>query len=57
MSRSHALAAGFGSRAVNTFRLRSAVAASLAIGSLSLCLIVAVTILSIKVVSATPLPV
>lgn len=57
MSRSHALAAGFGSRAVSTFRLRSAVAASIAIGSLSLCLIVAVTILSIKVVAAMPLPV
>lgn len=57
MSRSHALAAGFGSRAVRIFRIRSAVAASLAIGSLALCLMVAVTILSIKVVAAMPLPV
>jgi hypothetical protein len=33
-----------------------AVAATLAIGSLSLCLIVTLTVLSIKVSMATPLP-
>jgi len=56
MSRSHGAAAGFGSRAATTFRLRTAIAASIAIGAISLCLIVAVTVLSIKVVAAMPLP-
>jgi hypothetical protein len=37
--------------------LTNAVAASLAIGALSLCLIVALTVLSIKVSMAMPLPV
>jgi hypothetical protein len=37
-------------------RLIHAVAASLAVGSLSLCLIVALTVLSIKISSAAPLP-
>jgi hypothetical protein len=37
--------------------LTNAVAASLAIGSLSLCLIVALTVLSIRISMAMPLPV
>jgi hypothetical protein len=51
-------AAGFDSHAapVASSRLTHAVAASLAIGSLSLCLIVALTVLSIKVSMAMPLP-
>ena len=51
-------AAGFGSRSapVASARLRNAVAASLAIGSLSLWLIVTLTVLSIKVSMAMPLP-
>jgi len=52
-------AAGFDGHAapVASSRLINAVAASLAIGSLSLCLIVAVTVMSIKVSMAMPLPV
>jgi hypothetical protein len=52
-------AAGFEGHAapVASSRLINAVAASLAIGSLSLCLIVALTVLSIKVGMACPLPV
>ena len=52
-----ARAAGFDGPAapVASSRLINAVAASLAIGSLSLCLIVALTILSIKVSIAMPL--
>ncbi len=51
-------AAGFDSRLapVASSRLTDAVAASLAIGSLSLCLIVTLTVLSIKVATAMPLP-
>jgi hypothetical protein len=51
-------AAGFNGRAapVASSRLIDAVAASLAIGSLSLCLIVALTVLSIKVSMAMPIP-
>jgi hypothetical protein len=51
-------AAGFEGHAapVASSRLTNAVAASLAIGSLSLCLIVALTMLSIKVSMALPLP-
>jgi hypothetical protein len=51
-------AAGFDGPAapVASSRLTNAVAASLAIGSLSLCLIVALTVLSIKVSMAMPLP-
>jgi hypothetical protein len=51
-------AAGFDGHAapVASSRLTNAVAASLAIGSLSLCLIVALTALSIKVTMAMPLP-
>jgi hypothetical protein len=37
-------------------RLTDAVAASLAIGSLSLCLIVTLTVLSIRVAMAMPIP-
>ncbi len=40
---------------VASSRLINAVAASLAIGSLSLCLIVALTVLSIKVSMAMPI--
>jgi len=52
-------AAGFNrpSAPVASSRLIDAVAASLAIGSLSLCLIVTLTVLSIKVSMAMPLPV
>jgi len=51
-------AAGFEGPAapVASSRLIHAVAASLAIGSLSLCLIVALTVLSIRVGMAMPLP-
>ena len=51
-------AAGFEGHAapVASSRLTNAVAASLAIGSLSLCLIVALTALSIKVSMAMSLP-
>jgi hypothetical protein len=41
---------------VVSFRLTGAVAASLAIGALSLCLIVTLTVLSIKVTLAMPIP-
>ncbi len=56
MSRSYGATAGFGSRTAATFRLRTAIAASIAIGAISLCLILAITALSIKVVAAMPLP-
>ena len=51
-------AAGFNGRSapVASSRLTHAVAASLAIGSLSLCLIVTLTVLSIKVAMAMPIP-
>jgi hypothetical protein len=51
-------AAGFQGRSapVASSRLTDAVATSLAIGSLSLCLIVTLTILSIKVSMAMPFP-
>jgi hypothetical protein len=51
-------AAGFGSRSapVASPRLRNAVAASLAIGSLSLWLIVTLTVVSIRVSMAMPIP-
>ena len=50
--------AGFNGRcaSVASSLLTDAVAASLAIGSLSLCLIVTLTVLSIKVSMAMPLP-
>ena len=51
-------AAGFNGRSapVASSRLTDAVAASLAIGALSLCLIVTLTVLSIKVAVAMPIP-
>ncbi|WP_291688393.1 hypothetical protein [Bradyrhizobium sp.] len=50
-------AAGFnGGSAPASSQLTDAVATSLAIGSLSLCLIVTLTVLSIKVAMAMPLP-
>ena len=51
-------AAGFASPSapVASHRLTRAVAASLAIGALSLCLIVTLTVLSIKVTMAMPIP-
>lgn len=51
-------AAGFNGRSAPaaSSRLTDAVAASLAIGALSLCLIVTLTVLSIKVSMAMPLP-
>ncbi len=54
MSRSSISGVGFGRRAarVASTRLTGAVAATLAVASLSLCLIVAITVLSIKVAVA-----
>jgi hypothetical protein len=51
-------AAGFEDRSapVASSRLHDIVAASLAIGSLSLCLIVTLTVFSLKVSMATPIP-
>ena len=51
--------AGFESRLapVASSRLTNAIAASLAIGSLSLCLAVTLTVLSIKISMAMPLPI
>jgi hypothetical protein len=51
-------AAGFNGRQapVASSRLIDAVAASLAIGSLSLCLIVTLTVLSIQATMAMPIP-
>jgi hypothetical protein len=51
-------AAGFDSRSarVASKRLHDAVAAALAIGSLSLCLIVTLTVFSIKVSMAMSIP-
>jgi len=51
-------AAGFGGCAapVASSQLTRAVAASLAIGALSLCLIVALTVLSTEVTMAMPIP-
>ncbi len=50
--------AGFVSRhaPVASSRLTNAIAASLAIGTLSLCLVVTLTVLSIKVTMAMPIP-
>ncbi len=48
---------GFGSRAaLAASRMRNLTAASLAIGSLSLCLVVTLTVLSVRIVAAMPLP-
>ena len=41
---------------VASSRLNDAVAATLAIGALSLCLVVTLTVLSIKVAMAMPIP-
>jgi hypothetical protein len=51
-------ALGFNGRSapVASSRLTDAVAATLAIGSLSLCVIVTLTVLSIKVSMAMPIP-
>jgi hypothetical protein len=51
-------AAGFEDRSapVASSRLHDAVAASLAIGSLSLCLIVTLTVFSLKIGMAMPIP-
>ena len=51
-------AAGFGSRfaQVASSQLPNAIATSLAIGALSLCLLVTLTVLSIKVTMAMPIP-
>jgi hypothetical protein len=58
MIRSPGAGQGFAHRSapVASPRLNHAVAASLAVGALSLCLIVALTVLSIKVSMAMPLP-
>ncbi len=50
--------AGFDGRCASVApqRLTDAVAASLAIGSLSLCLVVTLTVVSIKVCMAMPIP-
>ena len=50
--------AGFGSRPapVASSRLTNAIAATLAIGALSLCFEVALTVLSIKTTMAMPIP-
>jgi hypothetical protein len=57
MIRSLAAGHGFGSRParIASSRLTHAVAASLALGSLSLCLVVALAALSIRVAAAAPL--
>jgi hypothetical protein len=51
-------AAGFASCSapVASSRLANAIAATLAIGTLSLCLVVTLTVLSIKVTMAMPIP-
>lgn len=54
MTRSQIAGLGFGLRSVRVASLSNAVAASLAVASLSLCLIVAVTLLTIKVATAMP---
>lgn len=56
MTRSPGAGHGFGDRAaLAAFRLKNTIAASLAIGSLSLCLIVTLTVLSIRMVAAMPM--
>ncbi len=51
--------AGFGSRVapVASSRLTNAIAAALAIGALSLCLVVTLTVLSINATLAMPIPI
>ena len=50
--------AGFGSRRAHiaSSRLAGAIATSIAIGTLSLCLVVTLTVLSIKATVAMPIP-
>lgn len=56
MTRSTGAGHGFGDRAaLAASRLKNTIAASLAIGSLSLCLIVTLTVLSIRMVAAMPM--
>ncbi|WP_371421155.1 hypothetical protein [Tardiphaga sp.] len=57
MIRSLRVGAGFQARptSIASTRLTHAVAASLAIGCLSLCFILALTVMSIRVASAMPL--
>ncbi|WP_315835383.1 hypothetical protein [Bradyrhizobium prioriisuperbiae] len=56
MTRSRSAGHGFGDRAaLAASRLKNTIAASLAIGSLSLCLIVTLTMLSIRMVAAMPM--
>ena len=58
MARSSGASSSHGRSApVASSRLTDAVAGALAIGGLSLCLIVALTVLSIKVTMAMPVPV
>lgn len=55
MMRSPGAGHGFGNRAaLAASRLKNTIAASLAIGSLSLCLVVTLTMLSIRMVAAMP---
>jgi hypothetical protein len=58
MIRSPRVVAGFQPRPakVASTRLGNAVAASLAVGGLSVCLIVTLTLLTLKVATAMPLP-
>lgn len=58
MIRSIRMVAGFQPRpaVVASTRLGNAVAATLAVGCLSLCLIVTLTLLTLKVAAAMPLP-
>jgi hypothetical protein len=56
MTRPSAARHGFGGYPVAVLRMTSHFAASFAIGSLSLSLIVALTVLSIRVVAAVALP-
>ncbi|MDB5655364.1 MAG: hypothetical protein JWQ94_2977 [Tardiphaga sp.] len=58
MIRSLRVVAGFAPRpaVVASTRLGNAVAASIAVGCLSLCLIVTLALLTIKVATAMPLP-
>ena len=58
MIRSLRVVAGFEPRpaVIASRRLSNAVAATLAVGCLSLCLIVTLTLLTLKVATAMPLP-
>jgi hypothetical protein len=57
MTRLHGARHGFDHRAeLAAPRLKNAVAASLALASLSLCLMVTLTVLSVHIATAMPLP-